>query len=74
MRLATLSARPTWQRGRGFGTVGFPDLREGEVGLMCSTLIARKNHGLNSGIDFRTQEIAYAHTQGQLAYYHELER
>lgn len=61
-------------KGRCLGTVGFPDMRRGEVGLVCSTLIARKNHGLNSGIDFRTQEIAYAHAQGQLAYYRELER
>jgi membrane dipeptidase len=62
------------QKGRCVGTVGFPDLRAGEVGLVFATVIARKNHGQNSDIDFRTQEIAYAQAQGQLALYRELER
>ena len=62
------------QKGRCVGTVGFPDLRRGEVGLVFATVIARKNHGQNSGIDFRTHEIAYAQAQGQLALYRELER
>lgn len=53
-------------KGRGAGTVGFPDLRAGEVGLIFATVIARKNQGQNSDIDFRTQEIAYAQAQGQL--------
>ena len=61
-------------KGRGVGTVGFPDLRAGEIGLMLATVIARKNHGQNSRLDFRTQEIAYAHAQGQLALYRELQR
>src|SRR5215213_4721901 len=62
------------EKGRAAGTVGFPDLRAGEVGLVFATVIARKNHGQNSDIDFRTQEIAYAQAQGQLALYRELER
>lgn len=62
------------EKGRCAGTVGFPDLRAGEIGLVFATVIARKNQGLNSGIDFRTHEIAYAHAQGQLAFYRELER
>ena len=61
-------------KGRCAGTVGFPDLRAGEIGLIIATLIARKNHGENSDIDFRTHEIAHAQAQGQLAYYQELER
>jgi membrane dipeptidase len=61
-------------KGRCAGTVGFPDLRAGEIGLIFATLIARKNHGENSDIDFRTHEIAHAQAQGQLAYYQELER
>ena len=61
-------------KGRAAGTVGFPDLRAGNVGLVFATVIARKNHGQNAGIDFRTHEIAYAQAQGQLAYYRELER
>jgi membrane dipeptidase len=62
------------QKGRCVGTVGFPDLRAGEIGLMLATVIARKNHGQNSEIDFRTHEIAYAQAQGQLALYREYER
>src|SRR5215204_2505184 len=62
------------EKGRAAGTVGFPDLRAGEIGLVFATVIARKNHGQNSGIDFRTHEIAFAQAQGQLAYYQELER
>ncbi|MEA2585024.1 MAG: rane dipeptidase [Thermomicrobiales bacterium] len=61
-------------KGRCVGTVGFPDLRAGEIGLVFATVIARKNHGQNSDIDFRTQEIAYAQAQGQLALYRELDR
>jgi membrane dipeptidase len=62
------------EKGRAVGTVGFPDLRAGEIGLVFATVIARKNHGQNSSIDFRTHEIAFAQAQGQLAYYQELER
>jgi membrane dipeptidase len=62
------------EKGRCVGTVGLPDLRAGEFGLVFATVIARKNHGLGSGIDFRTHEIAYAHAQAQLAHYRELER
>jgi len=61
-------------KGRVAGTVGLPDLRSGEIGLVFATVIARKNHGQNSDIDFRTHEIAFAQAQGQLAYYRELER
>jgi membrane dipeptidase len=61
-------------KGRCVGTVGLPDLRAGEFGLVFATVIARKNHGLGSGIDFRTHEIAYAHAQAQLTHYRELER
>lgn len=62
------------EKGRCAGTVGLPDLRKGEFGLVFATVIARKNQGINSGIDFRTHDIAYAHAQGQLAVYRELER
>jgi membrane dipeptidase len=62
------------EKGRAAGTVGLPDLRAGEIGLVFATVIARKNHGQNSSIDFRTHEIAFAQAQGQLAYYQELER
>ena len=62
------------EKGRCTGTVGLPDLRAGELGLVFATVIARKNQGINSEIDFRTHDIAYAHAQAQLALYRELER
>jgi membrane dipeptidase len=62
------------EKGRCTGTVGLPDLRAGEIGLVFATVIARKNQGIDSGIDFRTHDIAYAHAQAQLALYRELER
>ena len=62
------------EKGRCTGTVGLPDLRRGEFGLVFATVLARTNQGLNSGIDFRTQDISYAQAQGQLAIYRELER
>ncbi|MBA3644188.1 MAG: membrane dipeptidase, partial [Chloroflexia bacterium] len=62
------------EKGRCAGTVGFPDLRAGEISLIFATVIARKNHGQNTALDFRTHEIAYAQAQGQLAYYRELAR
>ncbi|MCC6312987.1 MAG: membrane dipeptidase [Thermomicrobiales bacterium] len=61
-------------KGRGAGTVGLPDLRAGEIGLAFATVLARKNHGQNAPLDFRTHEIAYAQAHGQLAYYRELAR
>jgi membrane dipeptidase len=62
------------EKGRCTGTVGFPDLRAGEFGLVFATVIARTNHGLKSSIDFRTQVNSYGQAQGQLAIYREFER
>jgi membrane dipeptidase len=62
------------EKGRCTGTVGIPDLRAGEFGLVFATVLARTNQGLNSGIDFRTQDNSYAQAQGQLAIYREFER
>lgn len=61
-------------RGRGANTVAFPELRRGRVGLAMVTLLARANPKGRSMLDFRTQEIASAVAQGQLAYYRMLER
>lgn len=62
------------QKGRGAGTVAFPELRRGEVAVSLATVIARTNPQGGAGIDYQTREIAYAQAQGQLAYYRELER
>jgi len=62
------------QKGRGGGTVSFPELRRAEVAVCLATVIARTNPAGGAGLDFRTREIAYAQAQGQLAYYRELQR
>lgn len=61
-------------KGRGAGTVGLPDLHRGQIGLCCATVLGRVNPEGASPIDFRTHEIAYAHCQGELAFYRELQR
>ena len=60
--------------GLSRGTVAFPDLRRGNVAIMFVTVIARVNPKGKANIDFKTHEIAYAHAQGQFAYYRELQR
>lgn len=61
-------------KGRGTNTVAFPDMRRGKIGIALATVLARYNPSGSSSIDFRTQEIASATAQGQLAYYRLLER
>ncbi len=61
-------------KGRGCGTVSFPEMRKGQIGIALATVLARCNPNGRSSIDFRTQEIACATAQGQLAYYRLLER
>lgn len=61
-------------KGRCTGTVGLPDMRAGEIGLSFATVLARKNHGQNASLDFRTHENAYAQAQGQLSLYREFGR
>lgn len=62
------------EKGRGRGTVSFPEMRKGQIGISLATVLARCNPTGRSSIDFRTQEIACATAQGQLAYYRLLER
>ena len=61
-------------KGRGHGVVSFPEMRRGQVGISFATVLARANSNGKSSVDFRTQEIACATAQGQLAYYRLLER
>ena len=64
--------------GCGCGTVTLPEMRRGGVAVCVGTLLVRTkrqvNGSLRTDLDFRTQEIAYALAQGQLAYYRLLER
>jgi membrane dipeptidase len=61
-------------KARGKNTVAFPEMRQGHIGIVLSTLLSRANRRGRSSLDFRTQEIACATAQGQLAYYRLLER
>jgi membrane dipeptidase len=61
------------EKGRGTNTVSFPEMRKGEVAVCLATLLARSNPKGKTMLDFRSQEIACAMAQGQLAYYRILE-
>ncbi len=60
---------------RGNGTVSFPDLRKGNVGLVVGTQIARYTKKTNTlpGASWNSPEQAWAQTQGQLAWYQAME-
>jgi len=55
------------------GTVAFPEMRKGEVGICLATVIARIARNGNPLLGYNSPEIAYAMAQGQLAYYRILE-
>ena len=61
------------ERGRGTNTVSLPEMRRGEIAACVATLLARANPKGKTMLDFRSQEIASAMAQGQLAYYRILE-
>jgi membrane dipeptidase len=58
---------------RGRGTVSFPEMRHGGVGLCVATLIARYVAPGNPLNGWHSQEQAWAQTQGQLAWYRAME-
>ena len=58
---------------RGRGTVAFPELRKGNIGLCVATLIARYVKPVNPLPGWNSPEQAWAQTQGQLAWYKEME-
>jgi membrane dipeptidase len=60
-------------KGRGLGTVAFPEMRQGRIALSFATLIARSTGQPAEHIDFATPAQAYGVAQGQLAYYRGLE-
>lgn len=59
---------------RGQGTVCFPEMRKGRVGLCVATLIARYVKPGNPLPGWHSPAQAWAQTQGQLAWYQEMER
>ena len=68
-RERTLSDKPD----RGRGTVSFPEMRRGGVGLCVATQIARFVVRDNPLPGWHSQEQAWAMTQGQLAWYRAME-
>lgn len=61
------------EKGRGANVVSFPEMRRGEIAVSLATVIARAGEIRDAKLDFRSQEIAYAVAQGQLAYYRIME-
>jgi membrane dipeptidase len=61
------------EKNRGTSTVTFPELRRGEVAVCLATVLARVSGLGEALLDYRSQEIAYAMAQGQLAYYRIME-
>jgi membrane dipeptidase len=56
-------------------TVTLPEMRQGRVGIMLSTIMARVQvSGARPGNAVRTQAAAYGEAQSHLAYYRALER
>lgn len=58
---------------RGNSTVSFPALREGNIGLVVATQIARYVTPDGELPGWHSQEQAWAQTQGQLAWYRSME-
>jgi membrane dipeptidase len=55
------------------GTVAFPELRAGNIGLVVATQIARYVKKGNELPGWNSPQQAWAHTQGQLAWYKAME-
>lgn len=58
---------------RAKGTVAFPELRKGNIGLVVATQIARYVSAENPLPGWHSAEQAWAQTQAQLAWYKEME-
>jgi membrane dipeptidase len=58
---------------RAKGTVAFPELRKGNIGLVVATQIARYVGPRNPLPGWHSAEQAWAQTQGQLAWYKSME-
>jgi membrane dipeptidase len=58
---------------RAKGTVSLAEMRRGQVGLCVATMIARYVKPGNALPGWHTPEIAWAQTQGQLAWYRAME-
>jgi membrane dipeptidase len=61
------------KKDRGNGMVSLVEMRRGRIGLCVATLIARYTAPDNSLSGWHSPEIAWAQTQGQLAWYRAME-
>ena len=61
-------------KGRGAGTVAFPEMRRGGVGLCVATLLAGCMKPAGPVGAWESPEQAWAMTQGQLAWYRAMEQ
>jgi membrane dipeptidase len=63
-------------KGRGVGTVSFPELRRGKVGVFIATLLARllRANLMPAVQRYTSMPAAYAAAHGQLAYYRALKQ
>ena len=61
------------KKDRGKGTVCFPEMRRGQVGLCVATQIARYVKPANPLPGWHSPEQAWAQTQGQLSWYRAME-
>lgn len=57
------------RKGSGRGTVAYPDMHRGAIGVSIATVIARASRPGNPLPGYRTAEAAHAAARGQLAYY-----
>ncbi len=71
--LRSLEQGMTDKTDRGLGVVCLPEMRRGQIGLCVATLIARYVKPGSSLPGCNSPEIAWAHTQGQLAWYRAME-
>jgi membrane dipeptidase len=58
---------------RGRGVVSLPEMRRGGIGICVATLIARYVKPSNPLSGWHSPEQAWAHTQGQIAWYRAME-
>lgn len=63
----------TDRRGREMGTVSFPEMRRGNIGVCVGTLIAPCSRPENPIPGWHSPEAAWAQINGQLAYYHAMQ-
>lgn len=72
----TIRTQEQWVagKGRGQGTVAYPDMRRGRIFLSIATLIARSTGRPAAHIDYGSPTQAFGMAHGQLAYYRALEQ